>query len=274
MAMSLDTLRKLVKLDPNDPLSRYAIGKKLYELSQDLPEAADHLRFAHAKDPSHLATYFILSKVLIALGHRDEARALLKDGIGRVASVGEGMGRDLGPAMQQMLADLDQPPQLQAEIRLARPDEIIDLRHRVLRVGLPRSEAIFPGDDAPTTRHAVAVVQGQVACCATVMLQSVPEDILGLSGRPAFRLRGMATDEQHRGHRLGQRVLSLLESESQKVQPTRLLWCNARIGAVRFYREQGWGVVSREPYDIPTAGLHHTMIKQLLYSVSVRRITE
>ena len=31
--------------------------------------------------------------------------------------------------------------------------ETLDLRHVILRPGLPRETAIFPGDDAPTSRH-------------------------------------------------------------------------------------------------------------------------
>ena len=34
MAMDIPTLRKLVALDENDPLSRFALGKKLFEESQ------------------------------------------------------------------------------------------------------------------------------------------------------------------------------------------------------------------------------------------------
>jgi hypothetical protein len=41
-----------------------------------------------------------------------------------------------------------------------------------------------------------------------------------------------------------------------------LLWCNARVPAVPFYREMGWAVVS-EPFEIPTAGPHVRMVKRL-----------
>src|ERR1700712_4570990 len=100
MAMDLATLRKLVALDVNDPLSRFALGKKLFEegtTPEALAEAADHLRFANARAPEHLATYHILGQTLIRLGLIDEARPLLQAGIQRVAAVGHGMGRDLGP---------------------------------------------------------------------------------------------------------------------------------------------------------------------------------
>ncbi len=55
MPMDLPTLRKLVALDVNDPLSRFALAKKLFEESgtpEALAEAADHLRFANEKLPT------------------------------------------------------------------------------------------------------------------------------------------------------------------------------------------------------------------------------
>ena len=48
MPMTVETMRQLVALDPADPLSRFGLGKKLFEeQSTDesaLREAADHLR--------------------------------------------------------------------------------------------------------------------------------------------------------------------------------------------------------------------------------------
>jgi predicted Zn-dependent protease len=93
MAMDLPKLRKLVALDPADPLSRFAIGKKLFETAEDnamLEEAVEHLKFANSKSPEHLATYHILAQALIRLDRRPEAREVLQAGIPRVARVGEG----------------------------------------------------------------------------------------------------------------------------------------------------------------------------------------
>ena len=111
--MDIPTLRKLLALDPNDPLSRFALGKKLYEESNGDPaqramleEAATHLSFANARARDHLATYQVYAKTLIALGKTGEARTVLNEGIERVAAAGGGMGRDLGPAMEQMLRGL------------------------------------------------------------------------------------------------------------------------------------------------------------------------
>src|SRR6266478_568487 len=103
MPLDLPKLRKLFALDENDPLSRFALGRKLSESSDptELAEAAGHLLFANAKTPNHLATYHILSQVLIRLNRKDEARRVLTEGINRATAVGEGMGRDLAPAMRE-----------------------------------------------------------------------------------------------------------------------------------------------------------------------------
>ena len=109
MPMDVATFRKLVALDPQDALNRFGLGKKLFEQEQDpvaLAEAADHLRFANAKAPEHLATYHVLGQVLIRLGLTQEARQVLQAGCERSAGMGEGMGRDLGPAMAELLASL------------------------------------------------------------------------------------------------------------------------------------------------------------------------
>jgi hypothetical protein len=116
--MDLPTLRKLVALDPDDPLSRFALGKKLFEMVEAdddaddrepadvLRESAEHLTFANARAPQHLATYNILGRVLIRLGRTEDARRVLEEGVRRTDAVGEGMGRDLGPAMQELLESL------------------------------------------------------------------------------------------------------------------------------------------------------------------------
>jgi predicted Zn-dependent protease len=107
--MDLAKLRKLVALDENDPLSRFALGRKLLELNESresLEEACEHQQFSNRHAPDHLATYHLLGQALIAVGRKDEAQRVLAQGIERVRGVGEGMGRDLGPTMQGMLDGL------------------------------------------------------------------------------------------------------------------------------------------------------------------------
>jgi predicted Zn-dependent protease len=115
VALDLPKLRKLLAIDPADPLSRFALGRKLAEAAgtPDAPdepaalaEAAEHLRVANAKAPDHLATYHILGQTLARAGRTDEARDVLTRGYERASLVTEGMGKDLAPLMRQLLADL------------------------------------------------------------------------------------------------------------------------------------------------------------------------
>ena len=114
--MNLATFRKLLAIDPADPLSRFGLGKKLFEAagSEEAPdataaltEAVEHLTIANTTAPGHLATYHFLAQALIRLNRKVEARDVLNRGIERASLVTEGMGRDLAPAMRQMLVELD-----------------------------------------------------------------------------------------------------------------------------------------------------------------------
>jgi len=48
------------------------------------------------------------------------------------------------------------------EIRVITAEETIPLRHAILRAGLPRETAVFPGDEADSSRHFGAFADGQL----------------------------------------------------------------------------------------------------------------
>jgi GNAT superfamily N-acetyltransferase len=144
-------------------------------------------------------------------------------------------------------------------IRRATLEDIIDLRHAVLRQGLPRHTAIFPGDELATSRHYAAIVRSpadRIVGCVTLHLNE-------WEAHPAWQLRGMATAATHRGHGLGRALLLFVEREIL-ADPTapRKLWCNARVPAAGFYETMGWRIVSEE-FEIPTAGPHFRMTREL-----------
>ena len=140
-------------------------------------------------------------------------------------------------------------------VRRAAAGEVIDLRHRVLRAGLPRESAAFDGDERSDARHVVAEAAGRIVGCATVHAST-------WEGEPAWQLRGMATDPAVRAAGVGRAMLLYLERLLASESPVRQLWCNARTPARGFYERLGWRVVS-DVFEIPTAGPHVRMLRAL-----------
>ena len=142
----------------------------------------------------------------------------------------------------------------QVVVRAARVEEIIDLRHRVLRAGLPRETAHFDGDQLTTTNHFAATIAGKVVGCATIIRSQWDSE-------PAWQLRGMAVDDAARSLGIGKELLDAID-QFVRNSPTRLMWCNARVPAVGFYLKMRWTVMSEE-FEVPTAGPHLKMLKRI-----------
>ena len=138
-------------------------------------------------------------------------------------------------------------------IRTATLEEILPLREAVLIRGTGRPSQ-FPGDTDTTTVHFGADLGGTIVCCATFLVSE-------LEGRPAYQLRGMATETSVRGRGIGARLLAFAEEYLMTRSRTRILWCNARLQAVPFYKRQGWDMMSDE-FDVPNVGPHVKMRKR------------
>jgi len=136
--------------------------------------------------------------------------------------------------------------------RRATVGEILDLRLRVLRAGLPAETAHFDGDEDPSTCHFAAFADGVCIACVSFMLNQ-------WEGRPAWQLRGMAVDPGCQRRGVGRSLLEHSLRQIARVSDVRLMWCNARVPAVGFYQKHGWSAVSDE-FDIPTAGPHRKMV--------------
>ena len=138
-------------------------------------------------------------------------------------------------------------------------DKILDLRHRLLRVGLPKESAQFPGDELPATWHLAVFnsrdIDAPPISCASFMLNSYQDE-------PAWQLRGMATDDGYQGKGFGGELLRCGETVIAADSNVPRFWCNARVPAIRFYEKHGWKVDSDE-FEIPTAGPHRKMVKSL-----------
>lgn len=132
----------------------------------------------------------------------------------------------------------------------ARTEEILDLRHQVLRQGRPRATAHFDGDHEDATRHWAVRQAGQIIGIATVMGRPFP-----FGDGPRWQLRGMAIHPGHQGRGVGKALLSAIE-----VEVGEPMWCNARTTAAPFYERHGWRRQG-EVFDIPQVGPHVRMIR-------------
>ena len=130
------------------------------------------------------------------------------------------------------------------EIRRAVLEEIIHLRHAVLRADTTIEHAYFVEDTLATTQHFGAFDDaGRCTGCATFLE-------VGHEAESAWQLRGMAVDGAERSRGVGRAMLDHAERTLVGASPVRLLWCHARKVAVPFYLRCGWDVVSDEYHII------------------------
>ena len=144
-------------------------------------------------------------------------------------------------------------------IRRVDLEQIIDLRHEILRAGLPRQTAVFDGDTNSEARHYGAFDGPRLVGCVTLHPNRWED-------APAWQLRGMAVAASYQRNGIGKRLIDFLEADLAD-SPVRQLWCNARVPAAPFYEKLGWTIVSA-PFEIPTAGPHVKMIKRLSPAVA------
>ena len=147
--------------------------------------------------------------------------------------------------------------QLQVEINKVGAEKIRPLRHSELRKGQDFSTTSYLKDYEEGTFHMACIVDDEIVTCATFYA----EKSMKVQSNNAYRLRGMATDSnfQRKGH------ASDLMQESFKELKKRdcdMLWCNARLGAVDFYKSIGLKIIG-ELFDIEAIGPHYYMYKEI-----------
>lgn len=139
------------------------------------------------------------------------------------------------------------------EVRRAEIDEILPLRHRILRAGFPVDAARFAEDSDLSTLHYGLFIDGEVKACLTLIANA-------LDGEKAWQLRGMAADVGVQGMGLGGRLIRFALDDAQREGYSSRYWCNARKSAARFYEKNGWEIISEE-FMVPVFGPHFRMFK-------------
>ena len=143
------------------------------------------------------------------------------------------------------------------KVRQITPTQVLPLRMEVLRPGLPQEQAIFSGDELPSTSHWGAFDEkDQLMSIGTLMLAPKP----GTSDPLAWQLRGMATHSSVQGQGYGAAVLAACLDYVLQKTPSAIIWCNARTNAVGFYEKFGFKTEGQE-FMIPGVGPHYLMQK-------------
>jgi GNAT superfamily N-acetyltransferase len=140
------------------------------------------------------------------------------------------------------------------DIRRVGLEETLALKQRVLRPHQTIDQLAREYADLVDLACFAAVEDGRVIGTATVHREAapwVPGDA------PAWRLRGMATEEGRRGEGIGAAALAAAV-DYVRSHGGGLLWCNARTPAVSFYERAGFRTRG-EPWHDPAIGPHIAM---------------
>ncbi|MGH9736636.1 MAG: GNAT family N-acetyltransferase [Candidatus Acidiferrales bacterium] len=117
-------------------------------------------------------------------------------------------------------------------------EEVQNFRYRVLRPK-ERAHSVYQLDAVAGTRHVGAFVGDDLAGVATVCHEPIP----GTCSNSTWRLRGMATAGEFRGHGIGSQLAEDCFAYARS-QGGTVVWCSARLSAIGFYQAVGF-----EPHD-------------------------
>lgn len=135
------------------------------------------------------------------------------------------------------------------------------IRHQILRPSEPIEACAYPGDFDDETFHlgtyAGAHAKEKLVGIASYYLESHK----AFQDQVQFRLRGMATLPEARGQGFGAALIDSAVSILKQNQAT-LLWCNARLSAVPFYKKLGFEIHG-DLFEIANIGPHYVMYKRI-----------
>ena len=81
-------LEEFVAQDPGDSFSRYALALELEKAGQE-PESVAHLREVTVRDPSYVAAFYHLGRLLARQGNIEDARAVYLQGLDAGETAGD-----------------------------------------------------------------------------------------------------------------------------------------------------------------------------------------
>ncbi len=103
MAQSrIEQLKAILAQDPGNQLTRYALGME-YSGAGEVEAAVAEFKQLVKANPDYANAYFMAAQALVGAECREEARAMLKDGIAAAQRTGNQHAQS---EMQQMLEEL------------------------------------------------------------------------------------------------------------------------------------------------------------------------
>ena len=135
-------------------------------------------------------------------------------------------------------------------------EQTYELRKIELRKNMSLSSQ-FSGDLDADTFHLGLFINNEIVSIVSFMRSDYKEFT-----EKQFQLRGMATKENYQGKGFGKMLITKSE-ELLKEKEVIIVWCNARIVALDFYKKQGFKIIGKE-FDIPQIGGHFVMYKKLI----------
>lgn len=137
------------------------------------------------------------------------------------------------------------------------PDICHPIRNKVLWPHKQSNECSIDVDYSEGAFHLGAFLDNELVSIGSFFKQF--NELFPFSNQ--YRLRAMATlpKAQKRGaaNSLILYACDKLEHEGQK-----LLWCDARIIAIKFYQKSGFNIMGQS-YEIPIVGTHYLMYRKL-----------
>lgn len=136
-----------------------------------------------------------------------------------------------------------------------KPTDVIEMRHKVLKIGQPIETCHFEGDLDEGTIHFGAFLKNELVGAVTMMLKKTNT----YKVHPVYRLTGLSILEEHQHKNIGKRLLHFAEEYISK-KGSVMIWCFARDYAVPFYKKNGYQLNVQEVV-IPYIGSHRIMFK-------------
>tara|TARA_B110000240_G_scaffold143845_1_gene159185 strand:+ start:3643 stop:4086 length:444 start_codon:yes stop_codon:yes gene_type:complete len=135
--------------------------------------------------------------------------------------------------------------------------EVRSLRNLVLRPNQPIESTYYELDEDKKTLHLACQEKSKIISIGTFY----PQKHKNLSTKKSYRLRGMATDPNYRRRSAASKLMHA-SFEILKDKDCDVLWCNARLIAIKFYESLGF-VKTGNQFHIGDIGAHYFMYKNI-----------